>query len=376
MTDTSTRLRRTGAGVATGALVAAGLLVAPSAQAATTTANVRENDIAKYGAATTGWYQASATGEFQVVNEGLSLTSGTQILKTNATSADLTDVGAATVAVTTGSAASFEAVVTDADITDGPATLRPTAAPDEWVSDKTIGSITAGVPATLAAFDTQLDAGTAYTISAFGVESVTGTNVVTSITFDDAQYTFGNNAPIAKNRSYTTKVEKAVSVNLASTDVDGNALTYDATVTSGTLSGTGERRTFTPAKGFKGSAAVKYTVTDNRGGTDTGVITVNVVKLKGAVEIYRIHPSKPSIRSTVSVYATIRTDGKAATKGSTVYVYAKGKKVGTGKVNSVGKVKLKLPNKLPYGKATLKVTQAGSSKLSGGTDSVAVRVRK
>lgn len=378
MTSSSTR-RRSAAGVAIGALAGSALLFAPSAQAATTITNVREVDIAKYSATTptTGWYQASATGEYQVVNAGLSLTAGTQILKANTSTADLTDVGTATVAVATGSVANFEAVVTDADIVDGPATLRPSIAPGEWVSDKTIGDIAAGDPATLEAFDTALDAGAAYTISAFGVESVTGTNVVSSITFDDAQYTFANNAPVAKNRSYTTKVEKAVTVNLASTDVDDNVLTYTAAgVVGGTVTVAGSTATFTPSAGFRGAASVSYTVTDNRGGTSAGVISITVEKLKGKVDVYRIHPSNPSVRSTVYIYATVKTDGVNAAKGSTVYVYAKGKKVGTSKVNSVGKVKVKLPNKLPYGKATLKVTQAGSWKLSGGTDSYVVRVRK
>jgi hypothetical protein len=392
MTLISTRRRATGAGVATGALVASALLFAPSAQAADTITNVREADIAASGATpSAGWHQAVAGGKYQVVNAGLALIDGSRVIKgatdvsdTGLTedNGDLQKLGDASVTVVDAGKVSLQVELYQT--VDGKPVLTTLSSPangsdeidltDVWSTDQAVGSIAANGTAPLNDFIAQIPA---YKVVGVGVASTSGTNVVKNVAFGGSQYTFGNNAPVAKNRTYSTKIDKAVTVNLASTDVDGNPLTYEnVTVDSGTLSGTGETRTFTPAKGFKGTASIKYSVNDQRGGTSSGAITVNVVKLKGAVSIYRVHPTKPSVRSTVYVYATVRTDGKNASKGSTVYVYAKGKRVGVSKVNSVGKVKVKLPNKLPYGKATLKVTQAGSSKLSGGTDSVAVRVRK
>jgi hypothetical protein len=392
MTLISTRRRATGAGVATGALVASALLFAPSAQAADTITNVREADIAASGATpSAGWHQAVAGGKYQVVNAGLALIDGSRVIKgatdvsdTGLTedNGDLQKLGDASVTVVDAGKVSLQVELYQT--VDGKPVLTTLSSPangsdeidltDVWSTDQAVGSIAANGTAPLNDFIAQIPA---YKVVGVGVASTSGTNVVKNVAFGGSQYTFGNNAPVAKNRTYSTKIDKAVTVNLASTDVDGNPLTYEnVTVDSGTLSGTGETRTFTPAKGFKGTASIKYSVNDQRGGTSSGTITVNVVKLKGAVSIYRVHPTKPSVRSTVYVYATVRTDGKNASKGSTVYVYAKGKRVGVSKVNSVGKVKVKLPNKLPYGKATLKVTQAGSSKLSGGTDSVAVRVRK
>jgi hypothetical protein len=392
MTLISTRRRATGAGVATGALVASALLFAPSAQAADTITNVREADIAASGATpSAGWHQAVAGGKYQVVNAGLALIDSSRVIKgatdVSATgltedNGDLEKLGDASITVVDTGKVSLQVELYQT--VDGQPVLTTLSSPangsdeidltDVWSTDKAVGTIAANGTAPISDFIAQIPA---YKVVGVGVASTSGTNVVKNVAFGGSQYTFGNNAPVAKNRTYSTKIDKAVTVNLASTDVDGNPLTYEnVTVDSGTLSGTGETRTFTPAKGFKGTASIKYSVNDQRGGTSSGTITVNVVKLKGAVSIYRVHPSKPSVRSTVYVYATVKTDGKNASKGSTVYVYAKGKRVGVSKVNSVGKVKVKLPNKLPYGKATLKVTQAGSSKLSGGTDSVAVRVRK
>lgn len=393
MTQTSSRLRRAGAGTAIGALVGSALLFAPSAQAADPTiTNVREADIATSAASYPGWHQAVVGGERRVINEGLELTknaevvrgytnfTGTDLAETNG-NADIKTLGASKLSVVSGAAALKVDVFSEEIATaDKLATLTLDAATGKWVSNVDIDAdnvekkVTATEPTDA---DKVIAAiGTKYRVKGFGVAGAAGTNVVKSITFDGTQYTFGNNAPVARNRTYTTKIDQAVAVNLAATDVDGNPLTYTAGVTSGSLSGTGETRTFTPAKGFKGAATVNYTVTDERGGTANGAITINVVKLKGSVDIYRVHPKKPSTRSTVYVYASIKTDGKAASKGSTIYLYVKSKRVAVGKVNSVGKVKLKLAKKLPYGKATIKIVQAGSSKLSGGTDSIAVRVRK
>ena len=393
MTSTSTR-RRAGAGVAVSALVGSALLFAPSAQAATTITNVREADIAASGATpSAGWHQAVTGGKFQVVNAGLALVENSRVIKgaTDVTNTGLTEdngdlekLGDASITVVDPGKVALQVELYQT--VDGQPVLTTLSSAangtddidltDPWTSDKPVGN-TADAPITSGSISDFITKIGAYKVVGVGVASATGTNVVKDVTFNDAKYTFANNAPVANNRSYSTKIDQAVAVNLAATDVDGNPLTYDSvTVSSGTVTVAGTTGTFTPAKGFKGDATIKYTVNDNRGGTATGTITVKVVKLKGAVNIYRVHPTKPSVRSTVYVYATVKTDGKNASKGSTVYLYAKGKKVATGKVNSVGKIKMKLPNKLPKGKSTLKITQAGSSKLSGGTDSIAVRVRK
>jgi hypothetical protein len=374
MSLTITR-RRAGAGLATGALVTSTLLFAPFAQAATTT-DVRESQIAKSGGSTAGWYQDSATGTNQITDKGLQLNEGSRVLQGNvAASADLDDLANAKVAGT--GSATIAVVVSDTDISGGVGRLTPGGAAGTWKSDKAIGSIAAGSDITLADLKAALAPGTAPKVTAFGVESASGASAVTSFDFDDTTYQFKNNAPTASNGTVKTKVNTAVDITLGANDVDGNELTYKVdSVTGGSVTGTGATQRFTPAKNFKGNASVAFTVTDGRTGSASAVTTIKVEKQKGKVDIYRIHPTRPSTRSTVYVYAAVSVDGVKAPKGTTVYGYAKSKKVVTGKVNGKGKVKLKLPNKLPKGKSTLKVTQAGSSIRSGGTDSVVVRVRK
>jgi hypothetical protein len=390
MTQLITR-RRAGAGVAVGALVASALVLAPSgAQAAL--ADVRESQIAPTATPYAGWHQDVSGGQYKVTNDGLELTGESDVIRgytnntsdnlgpTNGNVADLSVLGSSKVTVVSGSVKLKVAIYSTAIADDKLTTLSPVdAASGQWTSTDAIGegsdAVEADTPTDLSAIIAAI--GPNYRVKGFGVSNTTGTSVVSKIDFNEDTYTFKNNAPTVSDRTVSTKVNTPVSISLAATDVDGNELTYTPTaVVGGAVSGTGSTLTYTPAANFTGNGSVAYTVTDGRGGQASATITVAVSKARGKVTIYRIHPSRPSVRSTVYVYASIQVDGKPATAGTTVYGYAKGKKVVTAKVNSTGKVKLKLPNKLPAGKATLKVAQVGSSKLIGDSDSVAVRVRK
>jgi hypothetical protein len=400
MTHLITR-RRAGAGVAIGALVSSTLLLAPTAQAATAISDVRESQIAKDATTYAGWHQGAVNdgkpGQFRVVNEGLELTGRSQVLRgytdnddtvTTTKNLDLaTQADDLAFTVRSGSASLQLPVFVDLD-GSGPdkavfTTLRTPLSTtggavelnDEWESSKAFGDVAANTPTPLSTIVDEL--GSTYKVIGVGVYSESGTTVVSDVTVGDTQFVFKNTAPAVKDVTVSTRIETPLTVPLSATDVDGNELTYAVGApVGGTVSATGTTATFTPARGFKGNASFGYTVTDGRGGSSTGTVTVKVTKLAGKVTIYRIHPSRPSVRSTVKVYATVTVDGKQAARGTTVHGYAKGKKVVTGKVNSSGKVRLTLPDKLPAGKATLKVVQAGSSKINGGSSSVAVRVRK
>lgn len=364
-----------------------------SAQAAdevTTITDVRESQIAATADPYAG-YHFEGTGKYQVINEGLQLTDQAAFVRgyTNntvdtenpldgsRTNADLKTLGASTVTAT-GSPVAFRVFVysDQVDATDKLTTLSP-AADGTWTSTAPIGTTVRADTATPVA-DVVTAIGDKYRVKGFGVFNTSGTAVVSNLTFANITYTFKNNAPVAPAQKVSTKINTPVNLTLAATDVDGNALTYQiGNVVGGAVTGSGTTQTFTPAKNFKGAASVTYTVTDGRGGSATGTVTINVGKLKGKVELYRIHPAgKVSIRNTVSLYAEVTIDGKQADRGMTVYGYAKGKKVVTGKINSLGKVKLTLPDKLPAGNATLKVTLVGSSTRIGDSDSIKVKVKK
>ncbi|MCD9199681.1 Ig-like domain-containing protein [Aeromicrobium wangtongii] len=398
MNHTSTR-RRAGAGVAIGALAASALIFTPSAQAATT-ADVRESQIAPNASTYAGWHQGvdnAAADAARVVNEGLQLKGRSQVIKGYADNDntvgsnknfDLSTIeNAAAYTVKSGTASLQIPVFVDLDGAGPDAavftTLRTPLGSgsevklsDNWEVSRAFGSIPANTPTPLS--DIVAALGSTYKVIAFGVYNESGTSVVSDITFDGTKYLFANSAPVIKDQKVSTKMNTAVTLPLTATDVDGNELAYTITgVVGGSVTGSGAKQTFTPTKNFKGAASVKYTVDDSRGGTASATISIQVAKQKGKVELYRIHPAgKVSIRNTVSLYAKVTIEGKQADRGMTVYGYAKGKKVVTGKINSYGKVKLTLPDKLPAGNATLKVTLVGSSTRIGDSDSIKVKVKK
>jgi hypothetical protein len=85
-----------------------------------------------------------------------------------------------------------------------------------------------------------------------------------------------NQAPIAQSASVTAQENGSVSVTLAATDPDGDALTY--TIVSapahGTLSGTAASRTYTPASGYSGADSFTFKASD--GALESNVATVSI----------------------------------------------------------------------------------------------------
>lgn len=90
-----------------------------------------------------------------------------------------------------------------------------------------------------------------------------------------------NQAPVALNSSVSTAINTPVYIQLAITD-DGIAPGgYTYTITQnpahGTLSGTDNDRTYTPASGFTGTDTFKWKVNDSQYDSNTAIVTINVV---------------------------------------------------------------------------------------------------
>jgi len=312
MTQTSTRLRVSGAGVGIGALVASALMFAPAAHAATEV-NVKNADVKSTAADYVAWHQGYANnpGGAKVTAAGLELSGGpSQVIKGYAdndttigtnknfdlaakiTSSDFTaTAGTANLQVELRSTAiGGNQFATIRSLNDEGSRIKLT---DEWASSKAFGSIPANTPTPLRDIIEAL--GASYKVIAFGVQADNNATV-TDITWDGTTYKFKD--PIDK--------------------------------------------------------------------------------IASKVDIYRVNPKSGKIttKNTVSFYATVTVGGKAAPQGTVVYGYAKGKKVATGKVNKLGKVKLVVKGKLPKGSATLKAELPGSETVAASSDSLKVKVIK
>ena len=89
-----------------------------------------------------------------------------------------------------------------------------------------------------------------------------------------------NIAPVVGADSASATSPNPVSVNLLAndTDADGDALTVTANTTpaNGTVTRTGGSATYTPAPGFSGTDSFGYTLSDGKGGTANGSVTITV----------------------------------------------------------------------------------------------------
>jgi hypothetical protein len=81
---------------------------------------------------------------------------------------------------------------------------------------------------------------------------------------------------VAVNDSVTTQSGQALLITLEASDADGNALTYRIvrSPVNGTLTGTGNTRTYTPSTSFTG--ADSFTFVANDGVADSNVATVSI----------------------------------------------------------------------------------------------------
>ncbi|MBL4673193.1 MAG: cellulose binding domain-containing protein, partial [Arenicella sp.] len=91
-----------------------------------------------------------------------------------------------------------------------------------------------------------------------------------------------NNAPTANAQSVSVDQDSSVAVTLSGSDSDGTVQGYNITAspTSGTLSGSGSNRLYTPNTGFSGSDSFWFTVTDNDGASSSAAtvsIAINAI---------------------------------------------------------------------------------------------------
>jgi len=92
-------------------------------------------------------------------------------------------------------------------------------------------------------------------------------------------YTVANRAPVANDVSDSTNEDVPVTVDLDCTDDDGDSLTYHivSNPSNGSLSGSGDSRTYTPGADFNGVDTFTYRCHDGDeyGNTATATVTVN-----------------------------------------------------------------------------------------------------
>jgi hypothetical protein len=85
-----------------------------------------------------------------------------------------------------------------------------------------------------------------------------------------------NQAPVAAAQSITTSEDSPVSIQLAATDKDGDALTYSVVTapSKGTLSGTAPNLTYTPSADFNGTDSFTFRANDGAASSNTATVSI------------------------------------------------------------------------------------------------------
>jgi uncharacterized protein (TIGR03437 family) len=109
-----------------------------------------------------------------------------------------------------------------------------------------------------------------------GTASANGT---VSITVNETDDPNANKAPTAADESVSTNQDSPKLITLKGSDLDGDALTFSVTgnPAHGSLSGTPPNLTYNPNSGYSGADSITFQVSDGKGGTDSGKITIAVV---------------------------------------------------------------------------------------------------
>ncbi len=116
-----------------------------------------------------------------------------------------------------------------------------------------------------------------------------------------------NKAPIAKNDTATTALDKPVRINVIANDTDRDGRVVPSTVSIVTKPKQGNVTnhrngtvTYSPALGFRGRDSFRYTAKDNRGAT-SNVATVTVTVLPGNVQPGNVPPVAKNDSAATSV---------------------------------------------------------------------------
>ena len=200
---------------------------------------------------------------------------------------------------------------------------------------------------------------------------VQGDGVINSITVGLTKYTFSglNRAPVAPNQAATTPAGTSVQVTLAASDPDGDSLTY--TSTDGTV--VGNKLTYAAPADSNGAKVLAYKVTDSKGASTNGSVTVTVTKASSTTTL-KVAPGKITTKSK-HIRGKVNVTSTGALTGGTVDLYDGNTRIGTGVLDASGNVKIAVTKTLSKGKHTIKAVFAGTGSTATSQASVIVKVK-
>jgi ribosomal protein S30 len=177
-----------------------------------------------------------------------------------------------------------------------------------------------------------------------------------------------NHAPVAKNKSVTTKEDTAKAIRLVAADADGDKLTYKivAQPAHGTLSGTPPKVTYTPKANYNGSDSFSFKANDGKVDSNKATVSITVIHVN--------HPPVAKNKSVTTKEDTAKAITLVATDvdgDSLTYTVVSGPSHGT--LTGSGANRTYTPAANYYGSDSL-TFKANDSKVDSNTAKVSITV--
>jgi len=138
-----------------------------------------------------------------------------------------------------------------------------------------------------------------FIVSVDEVEALTGYNFFSNVP-ENIQAVIeanadGNTRPVANSKSVTTQEDTSLGITLTATDAESNPLTYNVTggPSHGTVSGTGNSITYTPAADYYGPDSFTFTASDKYLNSEAATVTINVTAVNDAPVVVNDDKSTP-----------------------------------------------------------------------------------
>ena len=89
-----------------------------------------------------------------------------------------------------------------------------------------------------------------------------------------------NTPPVAEDQTVATPEDASITITLQATDADRDSLAFShGGASNGLVSGSGANLTYTPNTDFFGQDSFTFTVSDGKGGSDSGTVTITVTEV-------------------------------------------------------------------------------------------------
>jgi hypothetical protein len=117
----------------------------------------------------------------------------------------------------------------------------------------------------------------------------------------------GNNPPVAYDQAVSTSEDAQVAINLAASDADGDALSYQivASPSHGSLSGSAPNLTYTPNLGYTGLDSFTFKANDGVADSNTATVTVTVTAKPESALLLTTAPNQASYMRGQPVTLTV-----------------------------------------------------------------------